>query len=219
MVLPYQCTLDDIQWAGLACSEDEPCPIYLELSAAESSGARMFVAGNIHSSTVTLYSVLLGSEDSGHTWREAHARIRGAGLDHIQFVDTATGWVGGEILFPLAQDPFLLFTGDGGRTWRQRPIFGEPSDGSLVEFQFTSRTGGSVILDRGAGNGRRALCSLRIARWRRNLGFPAGERPASPSGAGGRADCRAVLRLARARRRARPRPSAWNAWTGNAGAA
>jgi hypothetical protein len=154
MVLPYRCTLDDIQWAGLTCSEDEPCPIYLELSAAESSGARLFVAGNIHSATVTLYSVLLGSEDSGHTWREAHARIRGADLDHIQFFDTATGWAGGEVLFPLAEDPFLLFTGDGGRTWRQRPIFGEASNGLLVEFRFTSRTSGSAILDRGAGNGR-----------------------------------------------------------------
>ena len=149
MTLPYQCTPDDQQWAGLACSEDEPCPIYLELNAAESSGARLFVAGNIHSSTVTLYSVLLASDDSGLTWREAHPRIRGAGLDHMQFFDTATGWAGGEVLFPLPRDPFLLLTTDGGRSWRQRPFFGETFPGSLQQFLFTSRTSGSAILDRG----------------------------------------------------------------------
>jgi len=154
MTLPYQCTPDDQQWAGLACSEDEPCPIYLELNAAESSGARLFVAGNIHSSTVTLYSVLLASDDSGLTWREAHPRIRGAGLDHMQFFDTATGWAGGAVLFPLPRDPFLLLTTDGGRSWRQRPFFGEAFPGSLQQFLFTSRTSGSAILDRGAGSPR-----------------------------------------------------------------
>src|SRR5437870_950372 len=83
--IPYQCTADDVQWAGLSCSEEDPCPIYLELTAVESVGNKTFAGGNIHSSTTTLYSVLLASEDSGHTWREAHERIRGAGFDHIQF--------------------------------------------------------------------------------------------------------------------------------------
>jgi photosystem II stability/assembly factor-like uncharacterized protein len=154
MTLPYECTSEDQQWAGLACSEDEPCPIYLELSAAESSGARLFVAGNIHSSTVTLYSVLLASDDSGLTWRESHPRIRGAGLDHIQFFDTATGWAGGEVLYPLPRDPFLLVTTDGGRSWRQRSLFTETFNGSLQHFLFTSRTSGSAILDRGSGSPR-----------------------------------------------------------------
>lgn len=155
MLLPYQCTPDDQEWAGLSCSEDEPCPMYLELSAAETSGARLFVAGNIHSSTVTLYSVLLASDDAGLSWREAHARIRGAGLDHIQFFDIATGWASGTVLFPLPQDPFLLLTTDGGRSWRQRPFFGETFQGSLQQFQFTSRTDGSAILDRGPGSPER----------------------------------------------------------------
>ena len=29
MLLPFRCTEDDVQWAGLSCSEDEPCPVYL----------------------------------------------------------------------------------------------------------------------------------------------------------------------------------------------
>ena len=35
ITLPYQCSLEDIRWSGLTCSEDEPCSIYLELSSAE----------------------------------------------------------------------------------------------------------------------------------------------------------------------------------------
>jgi hypothetical protein len=152
ITLPYECTPEDVEWAGLACSEDEPCPIYLELSAAESSGARLLVAGNIHSATVTLYSVLLGSDDAGRTWREVHPRIRGTGLDRIQFFDTATGWVNGQVLFPLPRDPFLLLTTDGGRSWRQRLLFSETFDGSWQQFEFSSRSSGSAILDRGPGD-------------------------------------------------------------------
>ena len=38
IALPYQCSLEDIRWSGLTCSEDEPCPIYLELSSVEAVG-------------------------------------------------------------------------------------------------------------------------------------------------------------------------------------
>src|SRR5580692_1769122 len=48
ITLPFQCTAEDIRWAGMACTEDEPCPIYLELSAAEGVGDHIFTAGNIH---------------------------------------------------------------------------------------------------------------------------------------------------------------------------
>ena len=151
LVLPFRCTDDDIHWAGMSCSEEEPCPLYLELTAAESVGNKIFVAGNIHSSTVTLYSILLASEDSGKTWREAHERIRGAGLDHIQFIDFETGWVSGQALSPLPQDPFLLITSDGGKTWRQKNLFSEGRVGSILQFWFSAKNSGSLIVDRGAG--------------------------------------------------------------------
>ena len=156
MLLPFHCTEDDVQWAGLSCSEDEPCPVYLELAAVESgvpSGpGRVFAAGNIHSSAVTLYSVLLASEDAGHTWREAYERIRGASLDHIQFLDADLGWISGQALSPLPQDPFLLLTSDGGKTWRQRVIFTESRVGSIQQFQFSAKDSGSLIIDRGPGS-------------------------------------------------------------------
>jgi len=150
-LLPFHCTADDVQWAGLGCSEDEPCPVYLELTAVESAAGRVFAAGNIHSSAVTLYSVLLASEDGGHTWREAYERIRGASLDHIQFLDAELGWISGQALSPLPQDPFLLLTSDGGKTWRQRVIFSESRVGSIQQFHFGARDSGSLIIDRGPG--------------------------------------------------------------------
>ena len=56
--------------------------------------------------------------------------------------------------FPLPQDPFVLLTTDGGKSWRQSPIFGENSDyhfGSLQEMYFSSKTNGSLIVDRSSG--------------------------------------------------------------------
>ncbi len=151
---PFQCTFDDIQWAGLSCTDEDPCPIYLELSVVESLGSKIFVAGNIHAPAITLYSVLLGSEDGGQTWREVHERIRGAGLDRIQFFDGETGWASGETLSPLPQDPFMLVTSDGGKTWRLRPIFSEGREsryGMVQQFVFSSKTSGSLTVDRGQG--------------------------------------------------------------------
>ena len=156
MLLPFHCTEDDIQWAGLTCSADEPCPVYLELAAVESavpSGpGRIFAAGNIHSSAVTLYSVLLASEDAGRTWYEAYERLRGASLDRIQFLGSELGWTSGQALSPLPQDPFLLLTSDGGKKWRQRVIFPEGRVGSVQQFQFGAKDSGSLIVDRGPGS-------------------------------------------------------------------
>lgn len=145
----FACTNDDIQWAGLSCSDEEPCPVYLEISAAEPVGNKIFAAGNFHSSSATLYSIVLASDDAGKTWREAHERLRGATLDRIQFVDFENGWISGQVVQPLPQDPFLLITSDGGSTWRQRPLFSETRGGSILQFWFTSRNSGSLVLDRG----------------------------------------------------------------------
>jgi photosystem II stability/assembly factor-like uncharacterized protein len=152
MVVPFHCADDDIAWAGLSCSEQDPCPAYFEMTAAEPVGGKLFAAGNIHSEAVTLYSVLLGSDDGGKTWREMHERIRGAGLDHIQFTDLANGWISGEVLFPLPQDPFFFITADGGATWRQQSVFEDTEAGSIQQFFFSTKDQGSLIIDRGEGS-------------------------------------------------------------------
>lgn len=151
MIVPFQCSAEDIQGAGLTCPEDEPCAIFLELSAAEQNGNRILASGNIHTESVTLYSVLLASDDGGHSWTEAHERIRGSGLDRIQFFDPATGWVLGQELFPIPQNPFLLVTRDGGKTWTQRAIFDENAEDRFGSIQQLALSGkdGSLIIDRG----------------------------------------------------------------------
>src|SRR5271165_1888238 len=84
--IPFQCTNDDMEWAGMSCTEEEPCPVYVELAAVEPVGSRISLAGNIHSSSNTLYSLLLSSEDAGKTWTEPYDRMRGTVLDRIQFI-------------------------------------------------------------------------------------------------------------------------------------
>jgi len=154
MVLPFQCTVEDIQAAGLSCSEEEPCPLYLELTSAAAAGDRILTAGNVHSTRTTIASVLLGSDDAGHTWREVFEHVRGAGLDHLQFLDAQTGWASGEILVPLQQDPFLLVTTDGGSSWRKKAIFTESREnrfGAVQQYSFPMKDSGSLIVDRGKG--------------------------------------------------------------------
>jgi hypothetical protein len=153
LVVPFHCTEQDIQGAGLSCSEEEPCPVYLEVASIASSGLRIFAVGNIHTATATLYSVLLGTEDNGHTWREFYERIPVSGLDHIQFFGADTGWSSGLSLSPLPQDPFLLMTKDGGKTWRSHPIFDEPRFGTIQQFYFEDQHSGELTIDRGPGSG------------------------------------------------------------------
>lgn len=155
IVLPFHCSLDDIRWAGMSCSEDEPCPLYLELASTDAVGERVFAAGNIHSESVTLYSVLLSSGDGGHSWQVAPDSIRGAGLDRLQFLDALTGWIDGQTLSPISQDPFFLTTSDGGKSWHLQPVFGDTHYGSIQQFWFDSKTAGALILDNGPGDADR----------------------------------------------------------------
>jgi hypothetical protein len=143
----YVCTPEDIEGFGLACSAEDPCAVFLELSAVEAVGARIFVAGNLHTERTTLYSVLLMSEDGGKTWTEPHKRLRAAALEQVQFIDFANGWVSGQIIEPLPKDPFLLITTDGGKTWRDKPMFEESRFGSIAQFWFDTKSAGKLVID------------------------------------------------------------------------
>lgn len=148
MVVAFGCTDDDMQWAGMSCSEEEPCPMYLELTAIETVGNRIIVLGNIHSQSTTLYSLLLSSDDGGVTWQEPYERMRGIGLDHIQLIDFQNGWISGETMVPVPRDPFFLITSDGGKSWRLRPVVAEGSGGAIQQFHFDSATDGAMVIDR-----------------------------------------------------------------------
>ena len=147
MQVPFDCTHEDVQSSGLTCSEDEPCPVYLELSGAEAVGNKLFLAGNFHSANLTLESVLLASDDAGKTWIEPHPRIRYADLEQIQFIDFENGWISGTYLQGVPHDPFFLISSDGGKTWRASPVFEDGRAGVIERFQFDSKTSGTMLLD------------------------------------------------------------------------
>jgi len=148
MTIPFQCTDEDISWAGMSCTEEEPCPVYVDMATLEVLGNRLIVVGNIHGESTTLYSLLLISDDGGAIWREPFERLRGTGLDHLEFIDFQNGWISGATLVPLPRDPFFLITSDGGKTWRQRSLFSEGGGGAIQQFWFESATNGSLVIDR-----------------------------------------------------------------------
>jgi hypothetical protein len=150
LAIPYTCTDDDIDWAGLTCVDD-PCPIYIDASHAAGQGKSILVTGTFHTAATTMDSLLLRSDDGGRTWREPFARIRGAELDEIQVYDGQTAWVDGVIQQPVATDPFFLVTEDGGASWNRVPLFEDGAEGSIVQFLFDSRDHGLALVDRGGG--------------------------------------------------------------------
>jgi photosystem II stability/assembly factor-like uncharacterized protein len=151
MIVPFACTEDDIHAFGMACTESDPCPVYLELTSVHPLGSRIFAVGNLHNGNSTMYSVMLASEDEGKTWTEPVERVKGAGLDMIQFVDFEAGWIAGQTLGALPRDPFFLLTTDGGKTWRKRPVYSESRIGTVEKFWFESRTAGTLIIDHAQG--------------------------------------------------------------------
>jgi hypothetical protein len=151
----YECTPADTQAAGLGCSEEDPCPVYIELANVEAVGGKIFVTGNLHTPMATLYSILLASEDGGSTWAEPHPRIHSSGLDQIQFIDFQNGWISGANLQGAPRDPFFLITTDGGKTWRQRPIFEETRVAAIERFWFDSPANGTLLMDARLDNEKR----------------------------------------------------------------
>jgi hypothetical protein len=152
--LTHPCGTKEIEDLGLVCTEEEPCPLFLEIAGVEAVASKIFLAGNFHTGAATLASVLLVSEDEGRTWREAHPRLPGALLDQIQFVDFQTGFVSGNVAGSLARDPFFLKTEDGGKTWRRLNVFDEGGYGVVGSFRFTSPAQGTLVIEGPRGRAR-----------------------------------------------------------------
>ena len=152
MQVPAVCNQSDLQSLGLTCSESEPCPLYLELGAIEAVGGRLVLAGNIHTPTWTISSILLSSVDGGKTWTEPYDRVRFSALEQIQFIDMEYGWISGAAIGALPRDPFFLLTTDGGKTWHFRPLFEETHGGSIERFSFDSRKSGILLLTPNGGS-------------------------------------------------------------------
>jgi photosystem II stability/assembly factor-like uncharacterized protein len=120
-------------------------------------GSKLFVTGNLHTESATLYSLLMESDDAGESWTEPIARLRGVGLDLVQFPDFEHGWISGEVLQPLARDPFFLKTTDGAKSWRKTSVFEDGTGGSILSFWFENANNGSIVVDKGSGSARYQL--------------------------------------------------------------
>ncbi len=146
----YACPPEDIDSFGLTCSEEQPCPVFFEVSSVDSFGSRIVVAGDIHTATTTLYGVLLTTEDGGASWAEAITRPRSTAFEQLQVIGNH-GWLSGQRLEPLPKDPFFVITTDGGKNWRQRPLFEETRFGSIAQFHFDTILSGELIFDDSVG--------------------------------------------------------------------
>jgi hypothetical protein len=149
--VPFACTEADISQFGMTCTDRDPCPVFMELAAIQPLGSKIFLTGNLHNGSTTMYSMLLASDDAGKTWREPVERIKSGGLDQVEFFDFENGWISGQILLSMPRDPFFLVTTDGGKNWRRRPVFSESRVAAIEQFHFDSKTQGSLIIDRTQG--------------------------------------------------------------------
>jgi photosystem II stability/assembly factor-like uncharacterized protein len=147
--IAFSCNEEDLAAAGMSCSDQYPCPVYLELSSISASGKKLALVGNLHGASATLYSVLLLSDDGGANWKEPTARVSGAALDQVQLFDATHGWTAGETQVPLARDPFFLITSDGGASWKQKPVTEDGGVGAIQRFWFDTPSHGEVIVDAG----------------------------------------------------------------------
>jgi hypothetical protein len=144
--VPFACDRERFEEQGHVCLEDEPCVVYTEITAVRAEGSRYLVAGNFHTQSATMASLLLLSEDGGATWTEPYARVKMGSLEQVHFANAETGWISGHIIQSLSRDPFFLVTKDGGKTWRRRPIYSEPTIATLEGFRFDGAQNGEAVL-------------------------------------------------------------------------
>jgi len=151
LLIPFTCWSEDFEAAGLHCSEEEPCRLFLELTAVEAAGPQVLLVGNLHTSSATLSSLALSSEDAGTTWREPLARLPGAGFESVQLLNAQQGWISVQPQGAYASDPYLLATADGGSAWQKQPIWSEEGRaGFLQQFHFDTKDHGLALIDRSA---------------------------------------------------------------------
>ncbi len=147
-----------------------------------------------------------------------------AGLDQIQFFDFQNGWISGANLLGAPRDPFFLITTDGGKTWRQRPVFEESRLASIERFRFESPQNGSMLVDARLDNNRRELYETRTGgeSWELKqasvdpIPFPGGNTTPAPTGWRLRADAKYAQLHGRAfrwRALASAQPVSWSSWS------
>ncbi|HYM10342.1 MAG TPA: hypothetical protein VEU62_06405 [Bryobacterales bacterium] len=147
--VPLTCRAEGFEAAGIECSDDEPCRIFLELNAVDAIGPKIFLVGDLHTSSATVYSLALASNDAGTTWKEPLARLPAAGFEAMQFINDQQGWIVVQPQEQFPADPYLLATTDGGAHWEKLLIWSEQGRGGVLQqFYFESKDHGFVLIDR-----------------------------------------------------------------------
>jgi len=147
--VPLSCRAAHLEAAAIHCSSDEPCRLFLELAAVEALGPKILVLGNIHTSSATLSSLALLSEDAGASWREPLARIPAAGFESALLLNDQQGWIGVQPLAQFPHDPYLLATVNGGQSWDAQHLWSEEGRHALLQqFHFDSPQRGFALIDR-----------------------------------------------------------------------
>ena len=159
--------------SGPACPAPKTSPVRFTSNSASVApdGRKIFLAGNLHSTSATLASVLLQSDDARrHMERTSRAHPRERARSDCSFTICEHGWAAGETQYPLPRDPFFLMTTDGGASWRQHLVGEEGSAGVgpalLVRFRAARRT------DRRCGQERPQAAAI----------FPTNPKPAAKAG-------------------------------------
>jgi hypothetical protein len=148
------CSPATLAAAGTICSAASPCELWLELTAAREAGGAAVAVGDLYAASAAVESIVLRTADDGETWTEAAARIPGAALDELHFVDGEHGWILGRELSGGGQRPILLATDDSGASWARRQIDDdEDYRGAVLQMRFDSPKHGYVIVERPAGAG------------------------------------------------------------------
>ena len=148
--LSTTCEVDRLEYAGIRCSTDRPCELFVELVSVASQGNWVVLAGEVHTADATYESVVLSSADGGVTWIESSERIAAGGIESISIIDAQTAFVAGQQGDTATGEiPFLLVTEDGGVSWEERTVSagGEKVEGLVVAFQADTTSHGYLILE------------------------------------------------------------------------
>ena len=151
VVVPLDCAYAYFEQAGIVCSNNTPCELFLELAAVEAAGEHIFVVGNVHTVSATIASIMLLSEDAGKTWYEPVNRHAGGVLEHIQFMDKNHGWaVGQQRALNSSFKPLLLSTYNAGKRWQHYPVSrNDDHTGTILDLYFDTEEHGLMIVNRG----------------------------------------------------------------------